>query len=193
MSAIKAYKKGEIIAKEGDRPSCLYLIQSGNVQVTVSRGKTNIEFFQLSTSQIIGEAMMLSNTTQHIFTYTAQTEVRVIEVPVDPLKIKLDQSDQMIRVLTKSLLEKLKLSLNDLRSIKLEKDNNPCPQDHIAKVFGTIFHIVKLKGIEKDNKITMDFNPLKQYAQRVFLENPKRIEGGILILAKLKLYGMVIG
>ena len=70
--------------------------------------------------------------------------------------------------------------------MKLERDNTPCPPDQTAKIFGTIYHVARAKGETKTpGTVTIPFPLMKQYAQRVFLESPKRLEMAINIFVKL--------
>src|SRR5690606_31085319 len=82
--------------------------------------------------------------------------------------------------------DKLKLILKEFQSMKLERDNTPCPADQAAKIFGTVYHVARAKGAEQENgEIKVEWPLMKQYAQRVFLESPKRLENAVNIFVKI--------
>ena len=191
----RAFKKGEFLFKEGDKIQNIQLIQSGSVSLCLSRPKKNLDIMPVSSSQILGEQYLNGGTT-YPFSAVATSDSKVVEIPVDIFKQTVDGSPQMIKVLIKSLIDRLKISLNEVKSNKMEKDSRPCPEDQVAKIYGSLYHTVHHKGTpdEKDkNKVSIEWTMCKQYAQRVFTESPKRLEQAICILVKLKLASFEMG
>jgi hypothetical protein len=97
-----------------------------------------------------------------------------------------------MKFLAKSMSDKLKLLTKEFTSMKLERDNTPCPPDQTAKIFGALFHSARSKGetrVDKAGKesIVVNFPLMRQYAQRIFLESPKRLETATNIFVKLGL------
>lgn len=191
----KIFKKGDLIFREGDKILNILLIQSGGVSLSIVKPKKNIEMFQLGPGQVLGE-QALSGATTHTFSAIATAETKILEIPVAVYRQSVDQSQQMIKVLVKSLVDRTKMAASDLRSFKLEKDASPCPEDQVAKIYGSLFHSINHKGT-KDPKnpkqCSVDWVVLKQYAQRIFAESPKRLEQAICILVKLKLANFEMG
>lgn len=185
-SNLRVFKKGEHLFNEGEKAKSLYLIQSGLISVFLQRPKKNIEVFQISGSQILGEHV-LSGAAQNPFSAVALNETKVLEIPVDLIRAQIGQSSQLIQLLFKSMAERQKHTTNEIKSIRMEKDSSPCPPEHIAKVYGVIFHVAKQMGVEKEDRTTVTWSAFKQYSQRVFLENPVRLENACNILVKLKL------
>jgi hypothetical protein len=196
MSNIRVIKKGELVFKEGDKIQNLLMIQQGTISVFLARPKKNIELFSLGTSAILGE-QALSGASVYPFSATATQEAKLLELPVDLVKQQVEAAPQTLKVLIKSLNDRLKSSLSEVRSSKMEKDGSPCPEDQTAKIFGSLFHAAKCKGQKVDeknkDKITVDWNSMKQYAQRIFGESPKRLEQACSIMVKLKLAQFEMG
>jgi CRP-like cAMP-binding protein len=183
----KVFKKGESLFRDGDKITSVYLIQSGGVNQCLNRGKKTIDLFQLGASQFIGEQVILGHST-HTSTAISTTETKVLEIPVDVLKQQYEAAPQMLKVIIKSLSERLRLALNDVRSSRIEKDAVPCPEDQVAKVFGSLFHIANHKGDRSHpGRVIIEWSMLKQYGQRVMGESPKRMEQAVNILVKLQL------
>lgn len=184
--SLRTIKKGEVLYNEGDKILHVYLIQSGAVSLCLTRNKKNIDMFQVGSSQILGDIVLLGQNA-HNTAAIATTETKVLEVPVDSFKQQVDSSPQMFKIIMKSLSERLKNATLEVRSNRLEKDLNPCPEDQIAKVFGVIFHTAHHKGEKKDGRVIVDWPLFRQYSQRVFGESLKRLENATNILVKLKL------
>jgi CRP-like cAMP-binding protein len=187
MSTNRIFKKGETIVREGDKVQTIHLIQSGLVSVFLQRPKQKIELYQLGSFQILGE-QALSGSPTHEATAVALSETKTIEIPVEILKGQIGELSQLLKLYVKSINDKLTLTRKDLKSMKMERDNTPCPNDQTAKVFGTVYHVANYKGEKKPNgTVSVRWPDYKQYAQRVFLENPRRLEQAVKILIKLKM------
>lgn len=185
--SVKTFKKGEVIYKDGDKITAVYLIQSGGASQCLIRGKKTIDLFQLGSSHILGDQVILGATT-HPTAAIATTETKVLEIPVETLKSHYEGSPQMLKVIIKSLADRLRLAMNDVRSSKLEKDSSPCPEDQVAKAFGAVFHTANHKGDRSTpGRVVVEWGMMKQYSQRIFAEGPKRVEQVINVLVKLKL------
>lgn len=197
MSTIKVFKKGEVLYKEGEKAANVYFIQSGSVNLYLTRHKQNIELYTLGSQQIAGEHA-LSGIITNPHTAVAMAETKAIELPAEAVKAQVESGTQLIKFLAKSMSDKLKLVMKEFTSMKLERDNTPCPPDQTAKIFGAVYHVGRAKGEvrkDKDGKesIVVNFPLMRQYAQRVFLESPKRLEQAINVFVKLGLakYEMV--
>lgn len=191
----RVVKKGEFLFKEGDKIQNIHLVQTGGISLCIARPKKNIDIVQLGASQVIGEQALSGGSTYNV-SAVATTETKVVEIPIETFKQVVEASPQMVKVLVKSLVDRLKVSSNEIRSSKLEKDSSPCPEDQVAKIFGVLFHTANHKGTrdEKDaNKVSIDWTMYKQYSQRMFVESPKRLEQALCVLVKLKLASFEMG
>lgn len=196
-------KKGEFLFKEGDKIANIHVIQTGALTVCLNRPKKNIDLMALGPAQILGE-QALSGSGQYPFSAVATTETKVLEISVDILKQSVESSPQMLKVLIKSLLDRLKFAINEIKSNKMERDSVPCPEDQVAKVFGSLFHTANHKGTKETKKpnapgnipsssVNIEWDLFRHYAQRVFGESPKRLEQALCILVKLKLARFEMG
>lgn len=185
MSTIKVFKKGEALYREGEKATTVYLVQSGSVSLNLTRQKQTIELCIVGTQQIVGEHA-LSGAITHPHNAVCIVETKVIELPVEAVKTQLDGASQLFKFLAKGLSDKLKVVFKELQSARLERDNTPCPPDQTAKIFAALYHSARLKSeTKKDGVISASFPAMKQYAQRMFLESPKRLEQTANIFVKL--------
>lgn len=184
----KTYKKGEALFKDGDKIQNVVFIQSGGVNQCLQRGKKNVDLFQLGANQVLGESVLIGQA-QHQTAAVATSETKTIEVAPDALKAQYEGAPPVMKMLIKSLIERLRQATNDVKSSKVAGDSTPCPDEYVPQVFGAIFFTARHKG-EKDEKsetLHVDWTPLKAYCQRVLGQSPKRVEQAVNILVKLKL------
>ncbi len=195
LMTVKTFKKGEQIFKDGDKISHLIVVQKGGVNLCLIRGKKNFDIQQLGANQIIGEQVFLGIATHATSAVATTNDTQILEVPLEQLKSQYDQSPQMVKLAVKSLSERLRYATNEMKSHRLETDAAPCPEDQVAKAFASLYHTLNHKGDKKSRPgmIILDWNMLKQYAQRLFIESPKRIEQTINVFVKLKLAQYEIG
>ncbi|CAN5401696.1 hypothetical protein BH10BDE1_BH10BDE1_20090 [soil metagenome] len=184
-------KKGEVIFKEGEKATVLYLIQSGQVSLQITRGKP-IELFSVGANQVVGDHV-LAGTMTNPHSAVALVETKILELPLEAVKTQLEGASQIVKLLSKSLMDRSKLLQAELKSIRMERDSQPCPPDQLAKIFATLFHVSNMKGEkQKDGALLVPWPVTKQYAQRVFLESPKRLEMAARVFVKLGLASFVM-
>lgn len=184
-------KKGEVLFKEGEKSSALFLIQSGQISLQITRGRP-IEIFIVGAMQVIGDHA-LSGSGANPFSAVAMVETKVLELPLEAVKAQIEGSSQFVKLLSKSLLDRTKMLQAELKSIRMERDSYACPPDQLAKIFATLYHVARHKGEEqKDGSLIVPWPVTKQYAQRVFLESPKRLESAAKIFVKLGLASFVM-
>jgi hypothetical protein len=187
MSNQRVYKKGEVLFKDGDKISNVVFIQQGAVSQCLIRGKKNVELFQLGANQVLGEGLIAGQST-HQTGAIATTETKVLEIPADVFKQQYEAAPQFLKMLLKSLADRMKQAIAEVRSSKMDKDSTPCPDEAVPRVFGALFFAGNHKGEkQKDGKLEIEWTVLKSYAQRVLGESPKRLEQAANILVKLKL------
>lgn len=193
MSQIKTLKKGETLFKEGDKITHIHVIQSGGINLCLLRPKKNIDLFQLSVNQVLGESYF-SGIANYQTSAVANSETKVLEIPVEEFKNEIEASTANLKLAFKSLSERLKNASTEVKSFKMEKDTSPCPDDQVPRAFGAIYFTVLHKGVKnKEGGHEIDWSLLKQYSNRIFGESIKRLEQSINLLVKLKLAELVEG
>lgn len=194
---VKSAKRGEFIFKEGEKITNIVLIQAGQANLCIARPKKNIDMFPVGPSHVVGEQALLGNGTHSFSLMVGAGEVKYMEIPVDMAKAQIEAAPQFLKILIKSLADRLKNALADVKTSRMEKDASPCADDQVAKVFGSIFHTASKKAKSEDEKnpniLTMDWVQFKQYCQRIFGESPRRIEQACNLLVKLKMCTYTMG
>ena len=185
MSSIKAFKRGEIVFREGEKASAIYLIQSGTVSLCLARPKKNIELVSLSNPNLFGDQALQGSST-HTVTAICLTDVKAVEFPIEAFRAQVGASSQAVQIAVKSLSERLKGLTTEIRSLRLERDVSPVPEDQIARALGVAYHSAIHKGKSDGSDLVVPWLAYKQHAQRIFGESPKRLEQICSIFTKLK-------
>lgn len=206
MSQEKKFKKGEKILNEGEVNNSLYIVQSGKVSLYIVRGEQRVEVDQISAGQIIGEQAVFGFP-KSAYTAEALSEVKAIELPLEPIKMVFEKSPAPYKLFVKSLGDDIRRARNTLKSIKMDQDNAPCPYRFLPRLCAIITLVAKNSGTKpkvdpnipaykleeeraknphfKDTDIILSFNTLKIFTARMFLESPQRMQSFCELLGKL--------
>jgi len=110
--SIIEYKQGEILTKEGESSTALYLIIKGSVLVTKTRDNTKIRIAKLGPGEIFGEMSFFSKKARNS-DITANEEVIVIRMDNDFFqKISPDIKDKTKNYFIELLITRLDM-MND--------------------------------------------------------------------------------
>lgn len=202
----KRYKKGEFLCLEGDVLHNFYIIQSGKVSVYIERGGQKIEVIEAGPGQIIGEQGVFGFPKQ-AYTCVALSEVKCIELPVEPLKMVFEKAPKPLNLFIKSLGEEIRKEKAALRTHQSDKENAPCPPRFIPRLCAILSLVAKNAGKPeqvdpnvpafkreelkdtnprfKDSDLILAFHTLKIYTSRMFFESHQRMESFCELLDKL--------
>lgn len=202
----KKFKKGELIFREGDAVTSFYLLQSGKVSLFLNRADQKSEIDQPIVGHVIGEQGVFGFPKQ-VFNAEALTEVKVIELPVDPIKTVFEKSPGPYRAFVKALGDEVRRLRNVIKGYKLEQDNMPCPPRFIPRLCAILVLVSKSIGQKpkldptvsvfkrdeeraknpkfKDEDLIVSFTTLKIYTSRMFLESSQRMQSFCELLSKL--------
>lgn len=192
MSNVKILKKGEYLFKEGDKIQTVFIVQTGQLSLCLQKGKKNIDVMNVGAGYVFADLLVLG-LTQYNYSGLAIQETKVVEIPIEGFKQQYESLHQIYKSLIKTMAEKLKWSMNEVKTSRLEKNPAPCADDAIPKVFGTIFHVCNHKGLKDGNAAKVDWLTLRQYSQRIFGESFRRLEQATQILVKLKMAEYIYG
>ena len=179
-------RAGETLLSPGDKIKRVYMIQSGRIPLCQAKGGKVVEIAQLSSGQSIGDEAAFGPL-QWNLTALALRETVVIEVPLESITEPLNQAPPAIKQLVKGLGDRLKTSFSEVKTLKLNRDAVPCPADHVAKVFGVIYHVARIIGTlnEEAASATADWDQFRKFAAEVFDESVVRLEDAVGVLIKL--------
>jgi CRP-like cAMP-binding protein len=182
----RSLRTGEVLLKPGDKVRNIYLLQSGRMALGQVKSEKFVEIAQLAAGQSIGDEAAFGPLQWNLIAIAIRDTV-LIEVPVDAITTPLNQAPPMLKTLLKALGDRLKSSFNEVKALRLGRETLPCPPDHVAKVFGVIYHGAKMNGqvSESGADATVDWDELRKFAVEVFNESVVRLEDAVGILTKL--------
>ena len=192
MSGTKVLKKGDFLFKEGEKIQSVFIVQSGQINLCLQKNKKIIDIMSVGVGYVFAD-LVIQGLSNYNYSALIMSETRVVEIPVANFKQQFESLHQVNKAFVKGLAEKLKWTMNEVKSARFERDPSACPDDAVPKVFGTIFHVMNHKGLKEGTSAKMDWQTLRQYSQRILGESLKRLEQATQLLVKLKLADYIYG
>ncbi|MBF0588136.1 MAG: cyclic nucleotide-binding domain-containing protein [Magnetococcales bacterium] len=150
----KVYEAGRIIYKQEDRANCLYVIQSGKIEIFLSADDDEDRLAILEEGQIFGSVSLFTADKTHFSTARALTKCRLLKVDEKAFVVRLHQDPSLafriIRHMAQRIKDLDKKRLADLtgevtgggRSIKDKKIRKRLPNVHN---FSVAHHILMVE------------------------------------------------
>jgi len=114
MSGVRVLKKGEFLFKEGDKIQTIYVVQSGQLSQCIVKNKKNIDLMSIGAGYVFADLFVLGVQT-YSYSVMATQEAKVAEIPIEVFKPQYETLHQVHKSFIKSLSEKLKWSLNEVK------------------------------------------------------------------------------
>jgi len=206
VSAERRFKKGDKIFSEGDALSTFFVLQAGKVSIFLERGGQKTEVDQPGIGHVIGEQGIFGFPKQ-AFNAEALSEVKVVEIPIEPIKTVFEKSPAPYKLFVKALGDEIRRLRGVQKAYKLEQEAMPCPPRFIPRLCSILVLVAKHVGQKpkvdptvpaykleeerkknptfKDDDILLSFHTLKIYTARMFLESPQRMQSFCEMLSKL--------
>lgn len=192
MSEVKVVKKGQFLFKAGEKIPAVFVIQAGQVNLCIQKNNKILDIMTVGNGYVFADLVVLGKN-QFLYSGLAQTELKIIEIPLEVFKVQYESLSVINKSLIKSMADKLKWAINEVKNSKNDRSATPCSEDEIPRVFGSTFHVLNHKGLKEGTRAKVDWLTLKSYSQRIFGESPKRVEQITQILVKLKQAKYVMG
>ncbi len=184
MTMGRILKKGDYLFKEFDKISTVYILQSGQLGLSVFKNKKNVELTTVGTGYVFAENIVLG-VPHYGYSALAIQECKVIEIPIEVFKEQYESFHSVFKSFIKNQSEKLKWALNEIKNKKSDRESLACGYEEVLKVFGSIVSVVRSKGNKEGEKLSIDWNLLRSQNQRFFQEPQRRTEQALMILSKL--------
>jgi len=105
VSTLKTFKKGDTLLKEGDKGTCAYIIEQGNVEILVNREGQLIQIGTRGAGSIIGEMAMIDDKPRTA-TVRALDDCSVMEISRDDFSRRVDQADPVLKMVMRVIMSR---------------------------------------------------------------------------------------
>jgi CRP-like cAMP-binding protein len=155
MTEVKIIKKGQFLFKAGDKIQSVFMIQSGQVNLCLQKNNKIVDIMTVGNGYVFADLVVLG-TSQYLYSALAQHELKITEIPLEVFKIQYEALNALNKTFIKTMAERLKWAVNEVKNAKNEKNSLPCSEENIPRVFGSIFHVLNHKGIKEGHRAKID-------------------------------------
>jgi CRP-like cAMP-binding protein len=113
----KLYSDGEVLCREGEEGSAMYVIQTGQVKITKKTDSKEVEIAELYAGDIFGE-MALFEKQPRSATATASGEARVLSVDRKKLFQLIDRDPMLVLKILESMSQRIRKMDEELARLK---------------------------------------------------------------------------
>ncbi|MDF1791651.1 MAG: cyclic nucleotide-binding domain-containing protein [Thalassobaculaceae bacterium] len=124
----------EVLFKEGDPATSLFIIEDGEVEVYQTSGARTVSLSRLGPGEVVGEQALIDRAT-HSRGARAITPVIALEIPPDQLKAVLENSHTLARLLLQHMARKLDQTA-DIAFGTPRPAEEPEPSEGVGEILG---------------------------------------------------------
>ncbi len=154
---------GETIFREGDIGDCAYLIESGEVQIFIEKGETEVPLRVLGPGEVFGEMALIDDTPRSA-SCRALSVGQLIVVTKEQLVDRVHKADPVVRLLVQVLLERLRSHNNHLKG----KPNFGPDVPHISHAAVENKEALERIGLEDRISTALDNDEFIPYYQPIY-------------------------
>lgn len=179
MSAqnVKTLKKGELLFKEGDQSTAMYLLSKGMIRIFKKKGDAVIEIDTLRPGQIIGEMAFLDGNPRSA-SGEAMMDCELIEISQAIYQSTMAQVPEWVKVLLKATAARLRSTTTKLKNLETAssaveytesgaKRNYVFLSPHDCLKIATALLLVTSRTKEEDGGKKIKVSSLERYGNQI--------------------------
>ncbi len=172
--------------REGDAPDAMYILKTGELTITKTKGTTEIVLATLNPGGMVGE-MAIFDMKPRSANVKATKDSEVIVLPYDALTKQMEALPVWVKAIMKTMNENIREAN---KKIKLLENANPNAErfpPHVINKLLTIFNMVAtMFGQKEGDGIIVPQNRLRNFTIQIFQEPTNKMQSLLQALKDLK-------
>ena len=187
MSTAKKLAKGEILFREGDTPDAMYVIKSGMIAITKTKGSGSIVLAEKKAGEMLGE-MAFFDAKPRSAHAVAATDAEVIALPFTALQTQFNGFPEWIKAIVKTVTAQLRDANTKIKT--LEQVANESEEFFTPYMTTRLCAIISLIGYKCGEKtpeghLIIPFNTLRNYCIQIFQQPTNKLDKMMEVLSAL--------
>ncbi len=188
MAEGKKVSKDTYLFREGDAPDAMYILKSGELAITKTKGTSEIVLASLSPGGMVGE-MAIFDMKPRSANVKAIKESEVIVLPYDSLTKQMEA----LPVWTKAIMKTMNENLREAnKKIKLLENANPdaerFPPHTINKLLTILNMVGTMFGQKEGENLLVPQHRLRNFTIQIFQEPTNKMQSLLQALKDLKMF-----
>lgn len=188
MSAIKKLSVGEVLFREGDPSDAMYVIKSGRIAITKSKGSGEIILAEKKKGEMLGEMAFFDNKPRSAGA-KALTECEVITLPFSSLYAQFKTFPEWLKAVVKTVNTHLRDANTRIKNLEQAQgaDEEAFPP-HLITRLSAIISLVGFKaGEQVEEGLVVPFSTLRNYCIQIFQQPTNKLEKMMEVLSALQI------
>jgi CRP/FNR family cyclic AMP-dependent transcriptional regulator len=188
MAEGKKVSRDSYLFREGDAPDAMYILKTGELAITKTKGASEIILATLSPGGMVGE-MAIFDMKPRSANVKALKDSEVIVLPYDSLTKQLEG----LPVWTKAIMKTMNENLREAnKKIKLLENSNPdaerFPPYTVNKLLTILNMMGSMFGQKEGESLILPQNRLRNFTIQVFQEPTNKMQSLLQALKDLKIF-----
>lgn len=170
MSGPKTLRKNDILFREGDASEAMYVIKSGKIAITKSKGSADIVLAELGPGDMLGE-MAFFDSKPRSAGAKAVVDTVVIELPFKALNAQFKTFPEWLKAIVRTVNTHLRNANTKIKNLeKVSDDDAQFFTPHLVTRLAAILALVASRFGEKtpEGHIEVPPNRLRNYCIQIF-------------------------
>jgi CRP-like cAMP-binding protein len=187
MSGAKNLKKGEILFREGDASDAMFVIKTGRIAITKTKGFSEIVLAELGPGDMLGE-MAFFDSKPRSAGAKAIADTVVIELPFKSLNAQFKTFPEWLKAIVRTVNTHLRNANTKIKNLeKVQEDETQAFTPHLVTRLMAVLCLVASRFGEKEGKDGKDINVppnrLRNYCIQVFQQPTAKLQKLMEMLA----------
>lgn len=182
----KKVAKDTYLFREGDAPDAMYIVKSGSLVVTKTKGSSEVILAEVKPGNMVGE-MAIFDKKPRSANVKASKDSEVIALPYDGLAQQMEQLPVWVKAIMKTMNENLREANKKIKMLETPSQDEDRYSPHvITKLISLINFVGNKYGKPEDGGISIPAGTLRRYTIQVFQEATNKMNS---MTAALKTLG----
>jgi len=161
----RMFKAGDIILKQGEKGDCAYIIEDGQVEISICRSDGNTQIISTrGPGTIIGE-MAIVDEAPRVATVKALKDCKMLEITREDFAQRLKSSDPVIQMISQVILTRFRDTLT--RAEILHESAAVPPPEILERNYATQSDVVESVKIANEFKHALENDQLELHYQPI--------------------------
>ncbi len=183
----KKLAKGEFLFREGDTPDAMYVIKTGMIAITKTKGSGSIVLAEKKAGEMLGE-MAFFDAKPRSAHAVAATDAEVIALPFVALQAQFNGFPEWIKAIVKTVTTQLREANTKIKTLEqVANENEEFFTPYMITRLIAIISLIGYKAGEKqaDGSLVIPFNTLRNYCIQIFQAPTNKLDKIMEVLSAL--------
>lgn len=186
MAEEKKLAKNVYLFREGDTSDAMYIIKSGKLAVTKTKGTSEVMLAEIHPGTMVGEMALFDNKPRSA-NVKAIKDSEVMVLPYDSLNKQMEQLPVWVKAIIKKLNENIREANKKIKILETVTNEEERFPPHIVNKYISIINFVcnKYGKADEGGGLAISSNLLRNYTIQIFQEATNKMQSVVTALIEM--------